>query len=243
MDEAALIEGLGNDFAQDLVDSRITLFHNYLLELESNGCNLDMGLYEEVFRRFHGAKGTGGIYSMHCITTAFHQLENLLTLIRSPDNGNHRELFVKMHDELDLVEKMAHAWLDGERDLRKIFQERKASMHSHESALVLEPLKSVSNQIVAVLEDNGYEATLVSDGLEAMQSLLLRPYDLFITSEQNRFINGSELIGFIKITPRFSKLKTVYLTTEQKNEWAVYAPDIIIKKDSSLFSTLDYAIA
>ncbi|MCF6323231.1 MAG: hypothetical protein L3J89_02735 [Gammaproteobacteria bacterium] len=243
MDEAALIESLGNDFAQDLVDSRITLFHNYLLELESNGCNIDMELYEEIFRRFHGAKGTGGIYGMYCITTVFHQLENLLTLIRSPDNGNHQQLFVKMHGELDLVEKMARAWLDGERDLRKLFHEGKASMHSNESALVLEPLRSVSNQIVAVLEDNGYEATLVSDGMEAMQSLLLRPYDLFITSEQNRFINGSELIGFIKITPRFANVKTVYLTTEQKSKWAVCAPDIIIKKDSSLLNALDCAIA
>ena len=116
-------------------------------------------------------------------------------------------------------------------------------MHANEFALVLEPLKSVSNQIFAVLEDNGYETTLVSDGMEAMQSLLLRHYDLFITSEQNRFINGSELIGFIKITPRFANVKTVYLATERKNKWAVCAPDIIIKKDSSLLDTLDCAIA
>ncbi len=243
MDEAALIEGLGNDFAQDLIDSRITLFHNYLLELESHGSNIDMGLYEEVFRRFHGVKGTGGIYGMYSITTIFHQLENLLMLIKLPDNGSHRDLFLKMHDKLDLVEKMASSWLAGERDLWKLFYEEKATIHSNESALVLEPLKSVSEQIIAVLQDNGYETTLVNNGMDAMQSLLLWPYDLFITSEQNRFINGSELIGFIKITPRFSKVKTVYLTTEEKSIWTVCEPDVIVKKDSSLLSALDCAIA
>jgi len=211
MDEAALIEGLGNDFAQDLIDSRITLFHNHLLELESHGSNIDMGLYEEIFRRFHGVKGTGGIYGMYCITTIFHQLENFLMLVKSPDNVNRREVFLKMHDKLDLVEKMASSWLAGERDLWKL--------------------------------DNGYETTLVNNGMDAMQSLLLWPYDLFITSEQNRFLNGSELIGFIKITPRFSKVKTVYLTTEEKSTWTVYEPDVIVKKDSSLLNALDSAIA
>jgi len=243
MDEVALIESLGNDFAQDLVDNRLTLFHNYLLELESNGNNIDMDIYEEVFRRFHGAKGTGGIYGMYCITSVFHQLENLLVLVKSGEQHENTDVFLKMHRELDLVERMALAWLSGERDLRKLFSEDKALMHSNESALVLEPLKCVSDQIVAVLQDNGYETTLVNDGMQAMQSLVLRSYDLFVTSEQNRFINGSELIGFIKITPRFSNVRTIYLTTDDKSKWTSSAPDIIIKKDSSFLNALDCAIA
>jgi len=243
MDEAALIESLGNDFAQDLVDNRLTLFHNYLLELESDVNHFNMEVYEEVFRRFHGAKGTGGIYGMYCITDLFHQLENDLVSLMAADNKGKIDIYIKMHNELDLVDRMACAWLGGERDLRKIFSESKSSLHTNELALILEPLKSVSEQIIAVLQDNGYETTLVKDGMQAMQCLVMGSFDLFVTSEQNRFINGSELIGFIKIMTRLSKIKTIYLTTENKTKWVVCPPDVIIKKDSSLLGSLDVAIS
>jgi len=243
MDEALLIESLGIEFAHDLVDNRLTLFHNHLLALEAGGDCLDSDVYEETFRRFHGVKGTGGMYGMYCVSTVFHQLENYLMSLKEPQGLDKSDVFLRMHEELDLVDKMARAWIDGERDLRKFLTDKKSSAHANESVLILEPLKSVSDQIIAVLQDNGYETTLVKDGLQAMQSLVLRSFDLFVTSEQNRFINGSELIAFIKINPRFSSIKTIYLSTESNNKWAVCSPDIVIKKDTALISTLDSAIS
>ncbi len=245
MDEQALIESLGNDFVQDLVDNRLSFFHNLLLELENEGDAAVAGqeVYEELFRRFHGAKGTGGIFGMYSISTVFHQLENYLTLLKSPGDHNKPAVFIKMHRELDLVEKMALAWLAGERDLRKLMVEDKASLHSNEFALVLEPMKSLANQIIATLQSNGYETTLVQDGVQAIQHLVSRPFDVFVTSEQNKYINGSELIGFMKMTPRFSTIKTIYLTTDNRRKWSAFSPDIIIKKDSSLLESFDMAVS
>jgi CheY-like chemotaxis protein len=243
MDEALLIENLGIEFAHDLVDNRLTLFHNQLLALEEGGDCFDSDIYEETFRRFHGVKGTGGMYGMYCVSTVFHQLENYLMLLNKSGDHDKSDVYLKMHNELDLVDKMARAWIDGERDLRKFLIERKLSAHSNETVLILEPLKSVSDQIIAVLQDNGYETTLVNDGVKAMECLVLGSFDLFVTSEQNRFINGSELIAFIKINPRFSSIKTIYLSTESNNKWAVCAPDIIIKKDSAFIGALDAAIS
>ena len=79
MDEALLIESLGIEFAHDLVDNRLTLFHNQLLALEDGGAPFDNDLYEDTFRRFHGVKGTGGMYGMYCVSTVFHQLQNYLS--------------------------------------------------------------------------------------------------------------------------------------------------------------------
>jgi len=243
MDEAALIENLGNDFVQDLIDNRLNYFHNLLLELEKSGCDADSETYEELFRRFHGAKGTGGIFGMYCISTVFHQLESSLALFKAGHSFDSEKTLIKMRDELDLVEKMARAWLGGERDLRRIIVEHKIAEHKNESALILEPLKSVSDQIIAVLHDSGYETCLVKDGVQAMQSLFTNPCDLFITSEQNKYINGSELIGIVKLTPRLANIRTIYLTTDTSHKWPVRSPDIVIRKDSQLLQSLDAAIS
>lgn len=242
MDEAALIENLGRDFAQDLLDNRLTHFHNLILEFELLNGDCESEVFEELFRRFHGAKGTGGIFGMYPVSTIFHQLENYLTMFKANNDFDKEEVYRKMHSELDLVEKMAAAWLDGERDLYNLIADHKLSSHHDEMALILEPSKSIAEQIVSVLHENGYETTLVSDGIQAMQHLVTKPYHLLITSEQNRFINGSELISFIKITPRLSKIKTIYLTTETHHKWAGLSPDIVLKKDSTLIKRLDAAV-
>jgi len=243
MDEAAVIENLGRDFLHDLLDSRLTLFHNLIIELEALDGDCKSEVFEELFRRFHGAKGTGGIFGMYCVSTVFHQLENYLTMFKSTRPFDQEETYRKMHDELDLVEKMAIAWLNGQRDLHDLIVEHKLSSHHNEMALILEPSKTLSEQIVTVLHENGYETMLVHDGIQAMQHLVTKPYQLFITSEQNRFINGSELIGFIKITPRLSKIKTIYFTSEEKHKWTGFSPDIVLKKDSSLIKNLDLAVS
>lgn len=70
----------------------------------------------------------------------------------------------------------------------------------------------------SILEANGYEVTLATDGLEALQKLLAGSYDLVISDVEMPRMDGFTLLAEIKKHPRLSSLPVIMVTSLEKNE-------------------------
>lgn len=71
-----------NDFVVESTE-HLSEIENQLLQIESNGSNVDVDLVNTVFRAIHSIKGAAGFLGLESIGSLSHSLENVLNLIRS----------------------------------------------------------------------------------------------------------------------------------------------------------------
>ncbi len=88
------------------------------------------------------------------------------------------------------------------------------------NVLVVEDSDSTRRMIRAVVEDLGEEFQVyeAGNGFEALKLLPTEEFSLIITDINMPDINGLELIGFVKRTPRYSAIPVIIVSTEKTEE-------------------------
>jgi len=89
--------------------------------------------------------------------------------------------------------------------------------------LVVDDSSSIRELLKITLEAENYQVTLSVDGLDALNYLDGRHYDLIITDLHMPNMNGMELIGEIRKKEEYKYVPILFLTTETKADLKMQA--------------------
>ena len=69
-----------------------------------------------------------------------------------------------------------------------------------------------------LLTDAGYDVTVALDGLDGLQQVALKDFDLLVTDVDMPRMNGFELIETLRKNPRYASIPTVVVSYKERPE-------------------------
>lgn len=191
---------------------------NILLEIEKNGAGND--IFNELYRIVHSLKGSGGTHGLHIITTICHQLEDLLNTTSSgtkftPTLANISLAYV------DLLRVASQKLITGSDIFTEIEEQlqtlRKQLSQKKFTVLIVDNSKLTSQIFIQALAELPIQPVLITDGLQALMRVLTEPFDLLITTNEIPVLNGSALIGALKLSrTKKAHIKTILITSNKE---------------------------
>lgn len=206
-----LLENLREGFLDDL-PVRVNEIEDEIMSSK------DSDSYDELFRMIHSLKGSAGSYNFHVVTKIAHYMEDImLTLMQRKQFGTKAtvDLLLKFIDILRDTTTSLAATKQAPLDV----DERLEFLHGQVftksiNVLVVEPSKLYVSMMEHSLQGMPIDFTFVSDGLQALDNLLLNKYDLLITSLECSRLNGDALVAALRLVHNFNrKIKTILITS------------------------------
>jgi len=188
---ATLLAEMRRSFLEELPD-RCDDLENLVLRLEHGA---DLQTFNELYRRVHSLKGTGGTQGVPVITSICHHLENRL-------NSWTENMDVDAAlDYIDLLKKVASISGD-EPDYRPV-ENALASLearkeHTQSTVLIAESSKMMIKLYQGALNAASARSTLVGDGLLALQYLIHGKFDAIIIARELESLNGLAVVAALR---------------------------------------------
>lgn len=234
-DFALLLTGMRDDFVAELPE-HCDLLEQCVLALEQGAA----GAFDELFRRVHSLKGSGGTFGMPLVTGVCHQFESFIRAAKErfdPLAISHALSYV------DLLRRVAEtpAW-DGavataiEHDLELL---RISSMPGCASVLLVEPSIATRKFCQGVLEPLAVRLVSQERGLSALELLLHQPFDLMIAARELPDLNALALVAALRESGSRNKDIPVILISSNSSPAPTYLNiNATIKRDAAFISTL-----
>jgi len=224
------------------IPERADELEELVLEMENSGITSDR--YNDLFRRIHSLKGSGGTYGAHIITAVCHCFEDYLTASNYKDANPTPQSTKIALSFVDLLRGAAEALRDSPDDMAEVEARLKDLRHRvflpQYVALVVESTGTIVNIIRRVLKNYGCRVVLMEDGYQALGRALVEPFDLVITSMETPGLNGSALITALKLTASAdNKVKCILLTANQNLTLPDPGPDYLLLKNGNMMANLN----
>ncbi|OZG71111.1 hypothetical protein BTA51_22285 [Hahella sp. CCB-MM4] len=196
---AKLLIDLRERFVAEL-DERCDFMESLVLSMEKNPYSKNQ--YNELYRRVHSLKGSGGTYGFSSITAGCHQLENLLT--ECPPEGKlpsttannilaYVDLFRRVkefpHDDKGQIEICNEL----ESLSKRVMKKRWLVMVAEESPM----LRSLYHQ---ALEHMPVKIVQETNGLSALTRLIQEPFELAIVGRELYALNGIAILSALRVS-------------------------------------------
>lgn len=239
-----------NQFLQQLKETYLAELPERTSEIESlilalNSSRSPNEVFEELYRKVHSLKGSGGTYGFGIITSICHHLEDLL----NESNGVSTKIDDMLIDaylkHVDLVNRVSNEATQNmisdfsaiEDDLRVL---RNTSTSKHIFGMVVESSHLIIDLCIKSLADFPVKLVFVDDGLTALQRLLKEKYDFVIMAKSLRGLNGVALTSALRTSESINKdVKIITLTSAGESKYLHGAkPDYVLNKDKALIHNL-----
>jgi len=211
-----ILEQLRESFLDDL-PSRVNEIEDEVMSSK----NTDS--YDKLFRMVHSLKGSAGSYSFHEVTKIAHSMEDVMLALMSRKQFGAEstiDLLLKFIDVMrDTIESLV-ATKREPLDIAERLDVLRAQVFTETlKILVVEPSKLYATLIEHSLHDLAIDLTFVSDGLQALDNLLLNKYDALVISLESPRLNGDALVAAIRLTRNFNrKIKAILITSRDANK-------------------------
>lgn len=205
--------------------------------------------YEELYRKIHSLKGSGGTHGLPIISQICHQLEDFLNIYTNESHriaGSHFTDTCLRH--IDLLQSSARMAQEQNPDFAPIEQ---ALEHIHQdllqdsySGLVVESSTVMALMCKDALADLPVQLSLMDNGLAALERLLHKRFDFLITGKALETLNGVALISALRASESINKnIKIIMLTATSKSDLAAGGrPDYLIHRDADLPENLNQTV-
>ena len=206
-----LLEHLREGFLDDL-PTRVNEIEDEVMSSKNSDS------YDKLFRMVHSLKGSAGSYNFHVVTKIAHSMEDvMLALMQRNQFGTAPtiDLLLKFIDIMrDTVNSLA-ATDEAPRDVDDRLDNLREQVFTETlKILVLEPSKLHASLIEHTLHTLPVDFTFASDGMHALDTLLLNKYDLLITSLESSRLNGDALVAALRLTHNFNRnIKAILITS------------------------------
>ena len=240
------------DILEEMRQGYLHSFPAHLNDMEAQILSLEKDVdfkenFDALYRKVHSLKGSGGTYGFTIISSICHQLEDFLT--DEVDGGTNIDqskinvIFSHvdiLKDAYDLLVEKKTNFTEIEKALHKLKQQ---GSESALRVLIIGSLKNMYGQICAqVLSDRNVSYT-ATDTISAIQRLQHEPFDLLITSQENKVLNGTSLIAAIKLSKQNRGMKYILLTSNSNIDVPVeLKPEYIIEKKADFANILAHTI-
>ncbi|MCB9062127.1 MAG: response regulator [Halobacteriovoraceae bacterium] len=236
---------MANNFNLDyeLEELRKEFFENLFYEMDNVEDNLYIleesespsKIVSEIFRVAHSLKGGSGSLELSELTTLFHHFEDFLS--NSFKSVNVDEFKNVGLEYVELIKKCANDFLDGQvEDIDKYIVGASTLKTEVEKdkmrVLFVESTKIVSKLEIGVANDLNLSYSVVKDGLQALNKLYSDSFDILVTNNILRKLDGPSLITALKVSNSLnSQIKTILVSSIED-----------FAKDSSLETRADFFV-
>lgn len=195
--------------------------------------------FEELYRRVHSLKGSGGIFGLNIISVICHQLESFLDSRRTRFDGIAASAVLNYVDLLRQVPVCAAA---ANPDYGEI-EVRLAAMASAENgrrgkALLIEPSNLMRSLYEQALLPYPIESVTAISAAEAAALLVAEDFDLLILSGELPDSSGTEMIAQLRRSNNINHGKPAILVTSSVHPAPPGLGLIEIQRDMNLLPAL-----
>lgn len=235
-----LLANLQAEFVGEL-DERIHRMETLTLAFEKSG--YAQHDFDALYRVVHSLKGTAGSFGFSILSAICHAYEDYL----NADQRNNKQFLNNCLSYIDLL-RLANDRIhlkqtdfsEIEASIRKLRERHFAKPFT---ALLVVTSKVNGQVCRQALADLPIQIVQLDDGLQALTRLLSEPFDLLITSQEVKTLNGMALISAIRLANRPGRaIKTILLTSQSGTIPAAIQPDHVVMKDKHLDRNLAAAV-
>lgn len=236
-----LLAHLQADFLGELGE-RIDKLEDLTMAFEKDGAT--RADFDALYRGVHSLKGTAGTFGFPIISAVCHAYEDYLNAGQqtSPSHlGNCLHYIDLLRATAKKIRQGHNEFADIEASIRRLGEQHFAKPYS---AMLVEPSKLTAGLCMQALAGLPIRIVQVNDGLHALSRLLSEPFDLLITSQEIKTLNGAALIAAMRLANRPGQtIKAILLTSQPGRIDTPIPPDRIIRKDLHVGQNLTKAAA
>lgn len=174
--------------------------------------------YEELYRKTHSLKGSGGTYGLPIITTLCHELEEWLNSLDTSITAATLAPGLRL---IDLLRQSLAIYRSGGEDFSEIESALRQTSRPPEAArkkiMLVDGTRYSRDICHAVLASLAVDVHTLNSGYLALGELLRHKYDILITSKELQDLNGLALISALRLSEGINKNIRIVLLTSQKN--------------------------
>ncbi len=203
---------------------------------------------EDLLRAVHSLKGTAGTYGFHVYTKICHQMEDTITALIDSQKIYTQHAVNALLNYNDLLNIALELIANNDDNFSsvdaKLLQIDAATAGPQRKALIVEPSPLYASMLSASFSDD-YLVKIASDGLCALESLLMQNYDVVLTAMEVPTLNGEAILSALRLSNGKNRnIKAILVTTKDRD--SINAADLFnhivdrnIIKDGSLLRLLD----
>ncbi len=232
----ALLQQLKQNYIIEMPD-RLDKLEHIVLQLELEGYSQD--LFHELYRQVHSLKGSGGTYGIHVLTSICHPFEDFLSSLGENVDlakigfANIALAYLDiLRDVAQRINKKPDAVFDVDQMLEGL---RQRSFEPKFHALLVENSSTVVKLISRILHQYHFQVAVQDDGYLALGRMLGERFDILITAQEVKHLNGTALIAALKLAQLgHAPSKTILLTANVIPPTATHGPDFTLNKNDQL---------
>lgn len=236
----ALLSQLKQNYIAELPD-RFDQMEAIVLQIENDGFSWDA--YHELYRLVHSLKGSGGTYGLQIIGSVCHPLEDYLTSINDksgPRQAGFGNIVLAYIDLLRDIGNRLHnrqtTFHDIDAVLTKLSQRAFAPRYS---ALLVENSAVVIKILRQNLDPFNFRVAVEDDGYLALGRTLIEPFDLIISGQEIKQLNGWAFLSALKLARGINcNIPAILISSNSEIDRTHFPGDFLINKDDQLGNNL-----
>lgn len=210
----ALLGQMRETFLSELGE-RCDQLENLVIQLEN--ASMPRDLFDDLYRRVHSLKGSGGTHGVHIVSVICHQLENLLTEAANRESFS-SSFSTKALAHIDLLRKVEQLSEQEDPDYDALETELEKLREPKEQqllkVLVAEPSSIMQQLLRKALADQPVHVTMVDDGIAALELLVRHPFDVTVMARELVRLNGIAVAAALRASKgRNANIPFILLTS------------------------------
>lgn len=200
--------------------------------------------YDELYRKIHSLKGSGGTNGVPVISTICHHFEDQMNILDGNLERANENFIGICLSYVDLLRQTVTIAKEEFQDFTTVENElaciRQDLVGNNITVLIVESSAVMSAMCRDALADFPIQVKQIDDGLKALEILLHEKFDIVIVSKVLKSLNGVALISALKASESVSRdICTVMLTSTSNIQFPVGCkPNYLIQRDSKMVDSL-----
>ncbi|MEN9866845.1 MAG: hypothetical protein RL748_2435 [Pseudomonadota bacterium] len=236
----ALLSQLKQNYIAELPD-RFDQMEAIVLQIENDGFNWDA--YHELYRLVHSLKGSGGTYGLQIIGSICHPLEDYLNTLNEKSGLRQAEFGNIVLSYIDLL-----------RDVGNRLHNRQSTFHDIDAVLTKLSQRAFAPRYSALLVENSavvikilrqnlapfnFRVAVEYDGYLALGRALIEPFDLIISGQEVKQLNGWAFLSALKLARGInSDIPAILISSNSDMDKADFPGEFLLCKDDQLGNNL-----
>ncbi|MBR7781499.1 ATP-binding response regulator [Undibacterium luofuense] len=234
----ALLEALRQSYIRDL-PSQLDELESLILQRSPDD---KLERWQELYRRVHSLKGSGGTYGLHAVSDICHPFEDLIASYLSTSEPHPPALTDFALRYLDLLRETTLHYQQ-QQPVDELLPQRLQTLNNaisatQHSALIVENSDVVIQLISEVLSHFRFRAEVARDGYLALGRVLSGSFDLVITGMETGRLNGFAMISAAHLAESRRQSTRFVLVTASGFNTPLPEGDAVFHKDSLLRENL-----
>ena len=204
--------------------------------------------FERAYRKLHALKSDASAYGLSTISKICYQLEEHFTLFAHDPAKLTREVLYRCVAHIGLMRKAQEKAQQGSEYFNDIEEElgtlRGLFLGERFSALIVETSKVNIKLCTEIMKGYPAHVTVMDNGYQALERLLLQKYHLLITGLEVKLLNGLALVAAVRMSARGNQdMQAILLSSSKLPPFKRNVdPNFIVPRDSRFAANLAGAI-